>query len=195
MSRTPAAILVLVLVLVAGALASSGAGSIAVAGDAGAECTWQRHSKRVVKQVRRHGRRQRVVRLRHWWSCEAPPAETSAPAPTSAPPATPPSEPEPEPVANRVGVKSKDSGGYSYTLSRPQAGAGAITIELNNEGEDPHNLNLRLEGGGEPVHSLADTAPGKQRVATFDLPAGTYRLWCSIPTHDEQGMHATLVLE
>jgi plastocyanin len=191
MRRAPVAILS--LALVGGALLAPGAGSIAVAGESGAQCSWQRHSQRVVKHVRHHGRKRRLVRVRHWWTCEPLPATTSGPTPTPAPPPTPPGEPEP--VANRVGVKSKDSGGYSYTLSRPQAEAGAITIELNNEGEDPHNLNLQLEGSGEAFHSLADTAPGKQRVATFDLPPGTYRLWCSIPTHDEQGMHATLVIE
>jgi len=193
MGRAPVAILV--LALTSTLLLAPETGSAALAGEAGAQCTWQRHSKRVVKQIRRHGRKRRLVRIRHWWSCEPPPATTSVPAPTPVPPAVPPSEPEPEPVANRVGVKSRDSGAYSYTLSRPQADAGAITIELNNEGEDPHNLNLQLEGGGDPVHSVADTAPGKQRVATFSLPAGTYRLWCSLPTHDEQGMHATLILE
>jgi hypothetical protein len=191
MRRALAAILS--LALVGGMLLAPGAGSLAIAGEAGSECSWQRHSKRVVKHVRRHGKKRRVVRTRHWWTCEPVSASTSGPP--TAPPVTPPNEPEPEPVANRVGVKSKDSGGYSYTLSRPQAGAGAITIELNNEGEDPHNLNLQLEGSGEAVHSIADTSPGQQRVATFNLPAGTYRLWCSIPTHDEQGMHATLVLE
>ncbi len=183
----------LCLALTGGVLLSPGAGSLALAGEAGPECTWQRHAKRVVKQVRRHGKKRRVVRVRHWWTCQPGQATTSAPAPAPAPPATPPSEPEP--VANRVSVKSKDTTGYSYTLSRPQAGAGAITLELNNEGEDPHNLNLRLEGSGEAAHSIADTAPGQQRTATFNLPAGTYRLWCSIPTHDEQGMHATLILE
>lgn len=184
---------ILGLALFGGVLLAPGPGSVATAGEAGAGCSWQRHTKRVVKQVRRHGKTRRVIRTRHWWTCEPPPATTSGP--TATPPVVPLSEPEPEPVANRVGIKSKDSGGYSYTLSRPQADAGTITIELNNEGEDPHNLNLQLEGSSEPVHSLADTAPGSQRVATFNLPAGTYRLWCSLPTHDEQGMHATLVLE
>jgi hypothetical protein len=188
MSRAVAAILS--LALLGGVLLAPGAGAIAGAGEAGAECLSQRHSKRVVKHVRRNGKKRRVVRTRHWWTCDQAPATTRGPTPTPAPLVTPPAEP----VANRVSVKSKDTIGYSYTLSRPQAGAGPITVELNNEGEDPHNLNLQLEGSAEPVYELADTAPGNQRVATFNLPAGTYRLWCSIPTHDEQGMHATLIL-
>src|SRR5262249_14673276 len=111
------------LALVGGVLLAPGAGSLALAGETGTECTWQRHSKRVVKQVRRHGKKRRVVRVRHWWTC-APPATTSAPAPVPAPPATPPNEPEP--VANRVSVKSKDMTGYTYTLSKPLADSGPI---------------------------------------------------------------------
>jgi hypothetical protein len=191
MRRAAAAILSLALV---GAMVlSPGAGSIAAGAEPGADCIWQRHSKRVVKHVRRHGKKRRVVRTKHWWTCEQAPAVAPTPTPNPTPPVVPPTEPEP--VANRVGVKSRDTAGYSYTLSRPAAGSGPITVELNNEGEDPHNLNLQLEGGGEPAHAIAETAPGKQTVATFNLPAGTYRLWCSIPTHDEQGMHATLILE
>jgi Copper binding proteins, plastocyanin/azurin family len=179
------------LVVVPGTGAAAGTGE---AGSGAGECTWQRHSKRVVKHVKRHGRKRRLVRTRHWWTCEPGSGASATPAPVPVtPPAPPPSEPEP--VANRVGVKSRDNPAYAYTLSRPQADAGAITIELNNEGEDPHNLNIQLEGSAEPAHSVGEAAPGQQKVATFDLPPGTYRLWCSLPTHDEQGMHATLILE
>lgn len=188
MRRALAAILS--LALVGGVLLSPGAGSVAAAGESGAECLWQRHSKRVVKHVRRHGKKRRVVRTRHWWTCEAAPATDPAPTPT---PPVPPTGPEP--VANRISVKSEDNPAFKYTLSHPQALSGTITIELNNKGEDPHNLNLQLEGSAEPVYEFAETAPDEQSVATFNLPAGAYQLWCSIPTHDEQGMHATLVLE
>ncbi|HZO04777.1 MAG TPA: hypothetical protein VFB52_00175 [Solirubrobacterales bacterium] len=37
-------------------------------------CTWKRHSKQVVKRVRRHGKQQRVKRLKHWWTCQAQPS-------------------------------------------------------------------------------------------------------------------------
>nr|MDQ3726329.1 hypothetical protein [Actinomycetota bacterium] len=34
-----------------------------------AECAWKRHTKRVVKHVRRNGRLRKVVRKRHRWTC------------------------------------------------------------------------------------------------------------------------------
>jgi len=151
-------------------------------------CEWQRHSKRVVKHVRRHGKVRRVVRWRHWWTC-APVAE-APPASIPAPPATPPYEPEPE--ANRLAVKSAE---YYFVLSRPSVKAGELTIELNNQGEDAHNLNLRLEGSVEEPDEIAETDSGQRTVATFDLTAGKYRLWCSLPEHEEKGMATSLVVE
>lgn len=161
------------------------------AGATGAtECTWQRHTKRVVKRVRRHGTVRRVVRHRRWWSCvpqAAPPlAAAPAPAPVDAP------GPEPEPEANRLSVKGSE---YYLVLSRPTVKAGPVTVELNNQGEDPHNLNLRLEGSEAEPLQLPETESLGRNVATFDLPAGQYRLWCSLPEHEEKGMATTLLVE
>jgi plastocyanin len=166
---------------------------------AAAECSWQRHSRRVVKHVRRHGRLRKVVRRKSWWTCEAvaaPPAEPSpaspAPAPTAPSAPAPPVEPEPEVEANRLAVKSHE---YYYVLSRPKVKAGELTVELNNQGEDAHNLNIEREGdSGEPLQ-VPETGSLQHNVATFDLPPGTYRLWCSLPEHEEKGMLATLVVE
>jgi plastocyanin len=158
-----------------------------------AECAWQRHSKQVVKQVRRDGRARRVRRTVHWWTCDSLPqapvaAAALAPSPSPAPTPTP----ETEATTNRLGVKSAE---YSYTLSRASLAAGDATIELSNQGEDAHNLNLKREGSEEPPLQVPETGSQEHRTAHFYLPAGTYRLWCSLPEHDELGMHATLVVE
>jgi plastocyanin len=181
-----------VALLAALLLAAAGGGT---ASTTAAECTWQRHSKRVVKHVRRDGRLRRIVRRKIWWSCNpvAAPAPSAAPAPAPTPPAAPvAASTEPEPEANRLAVKSVE---YYFVLSRSKAKAGELTVELNNQGEDPHNLNIqRDEDDGEPLQ-IAETASLQRDVATFDLPPGTYRLWCSLPEHEEKGMHTTLVVE
>ena len=125
-------------------------------------------------------------------TCE-PTAVAPTPAtPGPAAPAPPALESEPEPEANRLAVKSVE---FYYVLSRPSVKAGEVTIELNNQGEDAHNLNLRREGDeGEPLQ-IAETASDQRSVASFDLPAGKYKLWCSLPTHEEEGMSTTLVVE
>ena len=178
-----------------------GGDSTMAAGPATAECTWQRHSKRVVKRVHRHGRARKVVRRRNRWICK-PVAATAtpeaAPAPTQTTPSAAPSPlpaplpSEPEPEANRLAVKSLE---HYFVLSRPKVKAGELTVELNNQGEDPHNLNVRREDGeGEPLQ-IPETASLQRSIARFDLPSGTYRLWCSLPEHEELGMHTTLVVE
>jgi plastocyanin len=161
-----------------------------------ADCSWHRHAKRVVKHVRRHGRLRRVVRTRRWWTCDPSQAADAVVPVAPAPPASPPLT-QPEPEANVVGVTAEDAvGDFGYTLSRPSTRSGRVRVELDNQGEDPHNLNLERQGGGEePVYELANALPGKQQSASFDLPPGTYRLWCSLLEHDAEGMHATLVVE
>lgn len=154
---------------------------------AAADCTWQRHVKRVVKRVKRHGKVRRVVRRKVGWTCVPQAAAPVIAPPAPAPPA--PSEPEPEPEANRLAVKAAE---FYFVLSRPSVKAGAVTIELNNQGEDPHNLNLRLDGDeGEPLQ-IPETDSLDRNVADFDLPTGKYRLWCSLPEHEEGGMETTL---
>jgi plastocyanin len=194
-ARRVAAALACALLLAVVALAPAAGWPAHGSRAAAADCAWQRHAKKVVKHVRRHGRPRRVVRTRVRWSCDPiPAAPISSPA---LPPSPAPSPPQPEPEANRVGVTADDSGGaFGFVLSRPQVRSGQVTVELNNQGEDPHNLNLQRQGSEEePVFQLANALPAHQQVASFELPAGTYRLWCSLPEHDEKGMHTTLVVE
>lgn len=83
---------------------------------------------------------------------------------------------------------------WAYTLSRPEVPAGEVVVELNNMGEDPHNLNLQLDDGSGPQGEIATIGPSAQGIAKFSLPAGTYRLWCDLDEHEERGMKATLIV-
>jgi plastocyanin len=161
-------------------------------------CTWQRHAKRVVKQVKRHGRVWRVRRLKHWWSCDSLPVASPPPATPPVLPVEPATDalpheepPEPEGPASHLSVKAVE---WSYTLSRPELTTGKVIVELNNQGEDNHNLKLQREGSAEPPLAVPEAAPDEQTTAGLNLPAGTYRLYCSLFEHDAKGMHATLVV-
>jgi plastocyanin len=173
-----------------------------LAGSAGATnsaCAWQRHAKRVVKHVKRHGKVTKVVRIKHYWTCDAVAATPEpTPAPVVPPPATPPAAPPvstppvAEPEANAVSVTADDHGGVKkYTLSNPTAHAGKITVQLNNIGEDPHNLNIQREENGVPVGpdlKIGKTEAGGHPTQQFELPAGTYRFYCTIQEHWMEGM-------
>jgi plastocyanin len=83
---------------------------------------------------------------------------------------------------------------FYFVLSRPSVKPGTVTIELNNQGEDPHNLNLQLANGQGPEFHVEETPSQERTVDRFSLQPGTYRLWCSIPGHEQLGMKATLAV-
>lgn len=177
---------------------SVGFGSLASDRAGAGDCAWQRHAKRVVKKVKRDGKVRRVVRLQHRWTCDPLPAAAPSALPAPAPPQPAPSPqpaPEEETVPRRVSVKADDdvAEAFSFGLSRPYVVAGEVTIELNNsEGGDPHNLNLRPEGSEAAPLEVPEAGPGERRIARFELAPGSYRLWCSLPQHEEWGMSVAL---
>ncbi|MFN8161294.1 MAG: hypothetical protein U0R52_09675 [Solirubrobacterales bacterium] len=124
----------------------------------------------MVRHVRRHGKRRTIVRVRHWWTCD---------------PVTPP-------PPSRLGVKAFE---YGYLLSRATVASGDLILELDNQGEDPHNLDIAPLGSTDPIVHYEDTASGQRLSKRFTLEPGTYRLWCDLEDHETRGMHATLIVE
>lgn len=115
-----------------------------------------------------------------------------APPPVAAPPASPQpvvEAPVAAPPVARLGVVARE---WSLVLSRTTLPAGAALIELQNRGEDAHNLRIeRADGAGVDV-PLAE--PGEVKSAAATLTAGDYRLFCALPGHDAAGMHAALTV-
>jgi plastocyanin len=178
------------------------------AAQAATTCT--KHTKRVVKHVKRHGKRKRVVRIRHYWTCQEVATPAPAPAPTPVPvtadPSTEPIPPDggpapfPEPEANALGVAADDRGGVkSYTLSRQTVRSGQLTVQLQNKGEDPHDMDIQRVGpSGEPlgeVVKVPQTEPGENTSASVSVEPGRYRMWCDLYNHAEEGMEATVTVE
>lgn len=159
-------------------------------------CTWQRHTKAVSTRVKRHGRVQRVKRLKHWWTCQpsrtTPLAQPALPVPATTEPTAGSEEPQPEPEVGHLGVKAVE---WSYTLSRPQVSAGEVIVELNNQGEDAHNLVLEREESADAPLKLSPALPASQTSARLTLATGTYRLYCSLDDHAAKGMEATLLVD
>jgi hypothetical protein len=120
----------------------------------------------------------------------------SAPAPpTGGPPAGSPGDaPASTPTLPRfVSVSARE---WSLTLSRPLVGAGTVTVELRNVGEDPHDLVVSPDDGSHaPLAEWAETDPGEYVRRAIDLPAGRYLLFCSLEGHEAAGMSARLRVE
>jgi plastocyanin len=192
------------------ALIADGDGPVGQARAASAACAWTKQTKRVVAHVRRNGRRHRVVHLKHFWTCRevAPPSSTSTTATTPSTPIVPavapapPAEfpaPQPEPEANAVGVTADDHNHpFTYVPSRTTVRSGELTVQLNNKGEDPHNMDIqRIGPGGEgegAIVALPTTAPSSQSTKSFALQPGTYRMWCTFANHAEEGMETHITV-
>lgn len=198
MPRTAAFAAVAVLAATLGTAAAPGgeAGGVrafAPGQAAAADCVLQQRSKTVVKRVKvkRGGKVVKVKRKRkkRWTVCVpvAPPA------------------PQCDVPSSALGVTARDEGGanLSFTLSRTCVTAGSVTVELNNQGEDPHNVYLRPLAGPDPGYSIPSTGPepfeldpGLQESATFNLTAGEWYLTCELVDglgpHRDRGMSAHL---
>jgi hypothetical protein len=87
----------------------------------------------------------------------------------------------------RLGVTAKE---FRFSLSRTALQRGPALIELDNLGEDVHDLRLRRIGGAR-TYGLPETKPGGRSVLDVRLRPGRYRLWCSIADHRKRGMFAS----
>jgi plastocyanin len=92
-------------------------------------------------------------------------------------------------AVSAVGVREHE---FRISLSRLTVAPGRVIVELDNEGQDGHDLRLAPLGSQQPTLSFDELRPGWRATKVVTLRRGTYRLWCSLPGHDAAGMHALL---
>jgi plastocyanin len=118
------------------------------------------------------------------------PGPSTEPAPAPGQPGTP--TPDAPALPRSVSVAARE---YSLTPSRPLVGAGAVTVELRNSGEDPHNLVVSPEGTHTALASFSEIGPGTYERRSVTLAPGRYQLWCSLEAHETLGMSTTLTVQ
>jgi plastocyanin len=167
------------------------AASLAFAGQ-GAEAKPVKCAKAVSKRCRKLPARPSITHPSVPMVGVDPFAAAPAPAPIPDVPAPNPAPaPAPTPAPARLGVVARE---WSLTLSRTTLAAGPASVELQNFGEDAHNLRVeRVDASGPPL-DLPLAESGERQKATGTLAAGTYKVYCTLPGHDAQGMHAQLVV-
>jgi hypothetical protein len=92
------------------------------------------------------------------------------------------------PTPARLGVQAQE---FHLVLSRPSVKAGVVEIELQNDGEDSHNLRVR-KVGGHHTFTIPVTKPRKRKTIAIHLKPGRYRLWCSVADLRSLGMQTVL---
>ncbi len=70
-----------------------------------------------------------------------------------------------------------------FIPDRIAVAAGDIPVVLRNVGTVRHDLRV-----DERPTLLVEAAPGQAATATWRLPAGHYRIYCSLPGHRPAGM-------
>lgn len=92
------------------------------------------------------------------------------------------------PAANVV-VRGNDA--LRFDNARYTAAAGAVVIELVNEGSQAHTLVIEKVGS---FKRLTVTSSGDKARGTATLEPGTYTIYCDIAGHRGAGMVAALVI-
>lgn len=170
-------------------------------GEAHAATSCAKHTKRVVKHVKRHGKRKKIARVRPYWTCREV-ADPVAAAPVALVPSPAPETPapQPEPEANAIGVVARDANKhFTFEPSRTVVRSGQLIMQLKNEGEDPHSMAIQRIGPGDApegeVVEIPATASNQQGIATANVQPGRYRMWCTLYHHAEEGMEFDLTVE
>jgi plastocyanin len=94
------------------------------------------------------------------------------------------------PAPTRIGVVAHE---FNFVLSRQAVHPGTAIIELDNFGQDAHDLRLQRKGAKHIAGTPVVLAGGHFELKV-KLVKGRYTLWCSLADHRARGMVATLVV-
>jgi plastocyanin len=139
------------------------------------------------------GRKHRVAKKRHYkdervvMPARRPARKPPRKPPAERPPVTPP---EPKPLT-RIQVIARE---FSLTLSRQTVAAGTVAVELNNRGEDPHDLRVERAESALAGFNFSVTEPGAVATQKLQLGPGAWRLYCTLDGHAALGMSATVTV-
>ena len=115
----------------------------------------------------------------------APPPPAPGAAPSVTPTPEPTATPTPAPLPSRSRVVLDDDP-YKVQSAYLTMQAGPLEFNVVNVGMDDHNLSIK---GRADTEFVAAGGEGRLEVT---LPAGTYRLYCSLPGHEQAGMWTNL---
>jgi uncharacterized cupredoxin-like copper-binding protein len=95
--------------------------------------------------------------------------------------------------AKALTLMASESGGLSITPAALQAGAGSVTLKLDNPSGNGLPHAIALEGAGVDRHG-ATAQPGASSSLTVTLKPGTYVFYCPVGGHRAAGMQGRLTV-
>jgi plastocyanin len=97
--------------------------------------------------------------------------------------------PSAAPAEHQTPITVKD-----FTLEPKQVTvSGQAALAVTNAGPTIHNVTIR-DASGTVVAATKDLRAGQSEALSFDIPAGTYTLYCSLPGHESLGIKGTLIV-
>ena len=109
------------------------------------------------------------------------PTTTTEPTPSASVPTTAPAAPK------TVAVTESE---FKIQLPSDHVAPGKYTFDLTNKGHIGHDLVIDGPGVSDAKTPVIDG--GKTAVLAVDLKSGTYKLYCSVPGHEQAGMKVEL---
>lgn len=94
------------------------------------------------------------------------------------------------PTSNVVHLSAPVSG-LKYNQKVVRAHAGRIKIVFLNRSALKHNVNVEL---GEREFGKSATVTKSTTTFFVTLKAGKYNFYCSVPGHEDAGMHGSLIV-
>ena len=102
-------------------------------------------------------------------------------------------------VGNAAGVTSTSSvvkltalsSGLKYNTKVLRARAGKVKLVFTNLSTLHHNVRLEI---GETEFGGTKTIGKGTTTTTVNLKKGKYNFYCSVPGHEDAGMHGTLIV-
>jgi nitrite reductase (NO-forming) len=71
---------------------------------------------------------------------------------------------------------------------------GDVQVTLENKGQAEHNIFIEGANEGSATDKDMTTQPGQSTTGTFNLFAGEYTFYCTVPGHRQAGMEGTLTV-
>jgi plastocyanin len=95
--------------------------------------------------------------------------------------------------ASPLALEANSEGQLAYNTKTLSANAGKVTIDFTNQAPLAHNVTIEAAGG--KILGATPTFQGGSKTLTLQLPAGTYKFFCSVPGHRQAGMEGTLTVK
>jgi plastocyanin len=83
---------------------------------------------------------------------------------------------------------------FKFNPSDPTVKSGNVTVNLTNDGQAPHSLEIE-DVNGQDEEIEGDVSSGESGTLAVNLPPGKYEFYCPVGNHREMGMEGEITVK